>query len=550
MGQDTEAAIISTGSLSGEPGTQPEVVEKHDEQPPSDSTPEDEVKPVPVVDKLPAAVWIVAIAGAAERFAYYSLAAPLQNYIQNQRGGAIPGALGLGQQTATNLNNMFLLIQFVTPIPFAILSDARLGRLKTLFISLGIYQVGSLVLLLTSIPRALDAGAGLPGLITAMILIAVGIAGVKATLPPLLVDQYQNSGRPLKSKNGTLVVADRQLTVQFITNMFFWLTNVAALSSVPSTLIETHVDFWASNLLGFVSLLIASGVIFAYRRRFVDLDAHGSVLPLAFKALWCAVRNRFSLAAASPETQREVHGVIVPWTDTVLQDLGRTLVVSRILLCSAPFYLAYIQVTNNLISQAGQMRLDGIPNDTMQAWNPVACILLGPVVQHGLFPLLRRLRVPFGPVVRISVACTVMGAAMAYAAILQHIIYSQGPCFDYPGACEAATSSSPDGTTLAGNDLSVWKQLPVWFVLAVGEILGFATISEIAYEQAPASMKSLVQAITQLTAGLAAVLGIALSPVMRDPLLVILYSVIAGLTIAAALPFWLFFRAADRRARP
>jgi POT family proton-dependent oligopeptide transporter len=193
------------------------------------------------------------------------------------------------------------------------------------------------------------------------------------------------------------------------------------------------------------------------------------------------------------------------------------------------------------------MRLDGIPNDTMQAWNPLACILLGPVVQHGLFPLLRRLRIPFGPVVRISVACTIMGAAMAYAAILQHVIYSRGPCFDRPGACAAA--SSADGTIQAGNDLSVWKQLPVWFVLAVGEILGFATISEIAYEQAPASMKSLVQAVTQLTAGLAAVLGIALSPVMRDPLLVVLYSVIAGLTVAAALPFWLFFRAADRRGR-
>lgn len=124
------------------------------------ATPEDEIKPRLVVDRLPAAVWIVAVAGAAERFAYYSLAAPLrktsnhkdhahrvcasdgsdgeiENYIQNSRGGAIPGALGLGQQTATNLNNMFLLIQFVTPIPFAVLSDARLGRLKTLFISLG-----------------------------------------------------------------------------------------------------------------------------------------------------------------------------------------------------------------------------------------------------------------------------------------------------------------------------------------------------------------------------------------------------------------------------
>lgn len=33
---------------------------------------------VPAVDKIPIPVWIVAIAGAAERFAYYSLSAPMR----------------------------------------------------------------------------------------------------------------------------------------------------------------------------------------------------------------------------------------------------------------------------------------------------------------------------------------------------------------------------------------------------------------------------------------------------------------------------------------
>ena len=33
---------------------------------------------VAAVDKLPSGVWIVAVAGAAERFAYYALSAPLR----------------------------------------------------------------------------------------------------------------------------------------------------------------------------------------------------------------------------------------------------------------------------------------------------------------------------------------------------------------------------------------------------------------------------------------------------------------------------------------
>lgn len=207
--------------------------------------------------------------------------------------------------------------------------------------------------------------------------------------------------------------------------------------------------------------------------------------------------------------------------------------------CSSPFYLAYIQINNNLISQAGQMRLMGVPNDTMQIWNPVACVLLGPVVQNGLFPLLRRARVSFRPVARIATACFVMGVAMALAAGLQRLIYARGPCYDRPLACAAAGAAE-------GNDVAVWVQMPVWFVIALGEILGFATISEIAYGWAPGSMRSLVQAMTQLTAGLATLMGIALSPVTRDPTLVILYAVIAGLTGLAAVLFWAFFRTMDR----
>ena len=60
-----------------------------------------------------------------------------ENYIQNPRSGfANPGALDLGQQTATNLTNPFLLVQFLAPMPFAFLADIRLGRFKTLMISL------------------------------------------------------------------------------------------------------------------------------------------------------------------------------------------------------------------------------------------------------------------------------------------------------------------------------------------------------------------------------------------------------------------------------
>jgi POT family proton-dependent oligopeptide transporter len=53
-----------------------------------------------------------------------------------RRQGSVPGALGLGQSTATNVYNAFFLFSFLTPMLFALVSDVWLGRYKTLMIGL------------------------------------------------------------------------------------------------------------------------------------------------------------------------------------------------------------------------------------------------------------------------------------------------------------------------------------------------------------------------------------------------------------------------------
>lgn len=52
----------------------------------------------------------------------------------NQENIAVPGALGLGQATATNISSGFYFFAYLCSVPFAILSDAWLGRYKTLCI--------------------------------------------------------------------------------------------------------------------------------------------------------------------------------------------------------------------------------------------------------------------------------------------------------------------------------------------------------------------------------------------------------------------------------
>jgi POT family proton-dependent oligopeptide transporter len=51
-----------------------------------------------------------------------------ENFLQHAPGGEIPGALGLGQSTATNIVNALMISSYITPIPSAIVADNKLGR--------------------------------------------------------------------------------------------------------------------------------------------------------------------------------------------------------------------------------------------------------------------------------------------------------------------------------------------------------------------------------------------------------------------------------------
>ena len=101
--------------------------------------------------------------------------------------------------------NIFYLVSYATPMVAACLADTYFGRYKTILGSYGyarflllytvptdthdvnrMYVIGVLVLFVTSLPPMLDRGAGLPGLIVAIIVISLGSGGIKSSLPPFL----------------------------------------------------------------------------------------------------------------------------------------------------------------------------------------------------------------------------------------------------------------------------------------------------------------------------------------------------------------------------
>lgn len=201
---------------------------------------------------------------------------------------------------------------------------------------------------------------------------------------------------------------------------------------------------------------------------------------------------------------------------------------------------------NNIISQANQMELSGISNDTVQSLNAIFYIVLNPMIQAWLFPFLSHRRISFGPIARMTVGFVLLALAMAYAAGTQELIYRAPPCFSQPLACQSAkVVVDDDKTSYRPNEISVWVQIPLYLLVAVGEIFGFVALNEFAYAEAPTNMKALVKAFEQFAAALGAALGMALGPVSKDPWLVVMYSALAGTMTISGAAFFGAFRTYD-----
>ena len=185
------------------------------------------------------------------------------------------------------------------------------------------------------------------------------------------------------------------------------------------------------------------------------------------------------------------------------------------------------------LKSAGTMQLHGIPNDIMQNIDPLALIFLIPIFDRLLYPSLRKIGIPFPPITRITWGFIFGALGMAYAAIVQHLIYSSPPCYNAPLACD--TSGLP-------NQVHVAVQTPAYLLFAVSEIFASITGLEYAYTKAPQSLKSFVMSIFLLQSALGSALGVALAPVAKDPRLVWMYiGLCIAVTIAAGL-FWVCFK--------
>ncbi|CAP93123.1 hypothetical protein E8E15_002484 [Penicillium rubens] len=494
-----------------------------------------------VAGPIPGSVWLVMLLTMAERFSFYGMTAPFMNFMQNSRDDPLhPGMLGWGQSRASAVSNVFFILGLLTPMGASLAADTSLGRYKVLCITFAFYLVGSVLLLVSSFPSSTRFAA--PVFLVSLVLIAVGISGVNGLMAAFVGDQYPIQDRPIiLVKKGERVIVDRDRTLESIYNTYYWSINMGGLSGLATTELELHIGFWAAYLLPTCALAFSAVILYVGRGRFTVVAAQSTAIPNAARVMCLGARGGFSLDKSKASHLQRIHNRQVPWTDEFVEEVKRALAACRIMFAAWPIlWICRGQASNNLVSQAAQMQSSGIPNDIMYNTNPIVIIICMPIVDRFLFPWLRRSGFALTAVTRLVWGFALEALTMAMAAIVQHLIYRSGPCYEYPLDCMAS-----EGGTIP-NSASIFLQLPIFALEAFSEILSAPAGYELAFTMAPGSIKSVLQALFSTTGALGSSLSIALSPLYKDPNMVIVY---ASLSIAMGVVTAMFYSIWGRKIK-
>lgn len=189
-----------------------------------------------------------------------------------------------------------------------------------------------------------------------------------------------------------------------------------------------------------------------------------------------------------------------------------------------------------MINQAASMRLDGIPNDVVTNLNPFSLLILIPICDKIVYPVLAKAGIRFTPIRKISFGFLCAALSMMVSAVIQNEIYKQSIC---------GTNASSRECRKAPPDLSVWIQTPAYVLIALSEVFASITGLEYAFTKAPKNMRGLVTGVFWFVHAFSSAIAQAFVLLAKDPLLIWLYTTIACISAAGGLGFWLNFRKLD-----
>jgi len=321
--------------------------------------------------------------------------------------------------------------------------------------------------------------------------------------------------------------------------------------------VERFVGFWLAYALPTFLFFLAPIVLILCKRFYILSPPTGSVLSKSFAILRLASKGKWSLnpVATYRNMHRDgfwdavkpsrlgndkpawMHGIDDNWVDQVARGFN----ACKVFFWLPLYWLAYNQMVNNLTSQSATMTLNGVPNDLINNLNPITLVIFIPIMDFVVYPALRKARINFTPIKRITWGFFIAASAMISATVTQYYIYKKSACPN-----DHVNDGEWDGVSCIA-PINVWVQAVPYCLIAFSEIFASITSLEYAFSKAPENMRGLVMGVNLVQNAFSAALGQALVPLAEDPLLVWNYAVVVILAFLGGVGFWFTWRSLDAK---
>ncbi|KAM6316759.1 solute carrier family 15 member 1 [Aegotheles albertisi] len=384
----------------------------------------------------PLSIFFIVINEFCERFSYYGMKAVLILYFSY--------FLQWDDNLSTVIYHTFVALCYLTPILGALIADSWLGKFKTIVSLSIVYTIGQAITSVSSINDLTDHNRdGSPDNVPVhialcmigLILIAFGTGGIKPCVAAFGGDQFEDDQEKQRSR--------------FFSIFYLSINAGSLLSTIITPILRAQecgihakqrcypLAFGVPAALMAVALVvfvIGSGM---YKK----VQPQGNIMIQVFKCIGFAIKNRFR--HRSSKFPKREH-----WLDWANEKydkrlIAQTKMVLKVLFLYIPlpmFWALFDQQGSRWTLQATTMDGDfgaiKIQPDQMQTVNPILIIIMVPVVDAVIYPLIKKCKINFTPLRKIGVGMFLASMAFVAAALVQVQIDKTLPVFPAEEQCQ------------------------------------------------------------------------------------------------------------------
>lgn len=341
-----------------------------------------------------------------ERFSYYGMKAILTLYLKFQ--------LMFSEDDSTIIYHVWAMLCYFTPVIGAIIADTFLGRFRTIFYISIIYVIGNGVLSLSAIPPIMpDLSTKIAVSLIGLLLIALGTGGIKPCVSAFGGDQF------------VLPQQERQLA-QFFSIFYFSINAGSLISTFVTPVLRDDIKCFNDDCysLAFgvpaVLMLVALILFLLGFSMYTIKPPEGNIVVRVGSCVAHALRSK------SKSKEKKEH-----WLDyasdkyepKLINDV-KILLKILVLYIPLPFFWAlFDQQGSRWTFQATRMSGDiggwTIKPDQMQVINPFFILMLIPIFDSFVYPLLAKCNILTKPLTRIFAGGVLAGVAFLISGFLE-----------------------------------------------------------------------------------------------------------------------------------